>query len=61
MEDTPASERPAPDRSDNVRDSVRNDIGLDGQRNPQRLRKGAPGCKSVGTGRFLIQGFTAIH
>jgi len=31
MEDPPASECPTVDRSDNVREPVRNDIGLDGK------------------------------
>jgi len=30
MADPPAPERPTVDRSDNVREPVRNDIGLDG-------------------------------
>jgi hypothetical protein len=52
MENTPTSEHPAADRSDDVRDSICNDIGLDGLRKHQQLCEGAPGCKSVGTGPF---------
>jgi hypothetical protein len=55
MENAPAPERSVAGRSDNVRDSVRNDIGLDGQWKYQRLRESTPGYKSVGTGRFLTQ------
>jgi hypothetical protein len=55
MENPPASERPAADRSDDVRDSVRNGIRLDGERKHQRLREGTPGCKPVGAGRFSFK------
>ena len=41
MESLPTSERPVADRSDDVRDSIRNDIGLDGEWKYQRLREGA--------------------
>jgi len=44
MENPPAFERPATDRSDNVRDSLRNGISLDGERKHQRLREGASRC-----------------
>jgi hypothetical protein len=59
VEDPPASERPAADRSDNVRDSVCNDIRLDGAREHHRFCEGAPGCKSIGTGRLLAQALAA--
>jgi len=55
MEKPPASEHPSADRSDNVRDQVRNGIGLDGEWEYQRICEGAPGCKPVGAGRFFIQ------
>jgi len=50
MENASASERAAADRSDDVRDSLRNDIELDGERKHQRLREGTPGCKPFGAG-----------
>ena len=40
MENPPASEYPTADGSDNVRVSVRNDIGLDGEWKHQQLREG---------------------
>ena len=55
VEDPPTSECPTADRSDDVRDSVRDDIGLDGERKYQRLREGAPRCKPVGAGRLFAQ------
>jgi len=59
LEDPPASERPVPDRGDNVREPVRDGGRLDGERKHQRLREGTPGCKPVGAGRLLIQSFTS--
>ena len=41
VENPSASERPATDRSDDVGDSVRDDIRLDGERKYQQLREGA--------------------
>jgi hypothetical protein len=55
VEIPPASERPVTDRSDDVRGSVRNDIGLDGKWEHQRLCEGTPGCKPIGPGRLSIQ------
>jgi hypothetical protein len=60
VEDTPTSEHPAADRSDDVRDSVCDGIRLDGQRKHQQLCEGAPGCESVGTGRLLAQTLPAF-
>jgi len=54
VESAPASEHLATHRSDDVRNPVRDGIGLDGERKHQRLREGAPGRKSVGTGRHSI-------
>jgi len=51
VEDTPTSECPAADRGDDIRDPVRNGIGLDGKREHQRFCQGTSGCKPVGTGR----------
>ena len=42
MENPPASECPTTDRSDDVRDSVRNGIRLDGERKHQQLCEGTP-------------------
>ena len=58
LENLPTSERPAADRSDDVRESVRNGVGLDGKRKHQRLREGTPGCRPVGTGRLFNRSFT---
>jgi hypothetical protein len=55
MENAPASKCPVTDWSNDVRDSVRDGIGLDGQWKPQRLREGTPGCKPVGAGRFPLR------
>ena len=55
MEGAPAPKHPTTDRSDNVRDQVRNGIRLDGEWKYQRLCEGMPGCKPVRAGRFLIQ------
>ena len=61
MENAPASECPATDRSGDVRDSVRNDIRLDGQWKHQRFREGTPRCKSVGAGMLLTQSLASVH
>jgi hypothetical protein len=61
VENTSAPERPATDRGDDVRESVRNDIRLDGQRQSQRLCEGTSGRTPVGTGRLLTQSPTAVH
>ena len=55
MENSPASERRAVDRSGGVRDSAHDDIRLDGEWNHQRVCEGAPGCRPVGTGRIFIR------
>jgi hypothetical protein len=55
VENAPASECPTADRSNNVRDSVRDGIGLDGQRKPQRLCEGTPGHKPIGAGGFPLR------
>ena len=60
MEDSPAPECSATNRSDDVRSSVRDDIGLDGERKHQRFRESAPGCKPVGAGGFSAQSITAF-
>ena len=54
MEGPPAPECPAADRSDDVRDSVRDDIRLDGEWKRQRVREGTPGYRSVEAGRFSL-------
>jgi len=53
MENPSASECAAAARSDDVRDSLRNGIGLDGKREHQRLREGTPGCKPIGVGTIF--------
>ena len=55
LEKPPASECSATCRSDDVRDPVRNDIGLDGEWEHQRLREDTSGCKPVGAGRLFTQ------
>jgi hypothetical protein len=55
VEIPPASEHPAADRRDDVRGPFRNDIGLDGEWEHQRVREGTPGCKPVGTGKPFSQ------
>jgi len=40
MENPPASKHPTTDRSDDVRDSVRNDIKLDGKWEHQQVYEG---------------------
>ena len=54
MEHPPASEHPAPGRSDNVREPVRNGVRLDGERKHQRLREDTPGRKPLGTSTFFV-------
>ena len=61
MENTPTSEHSATDWGDDVRNSFRDDIGLDGRWKYQRLREGTPGCKSVGFGRLLTSSFAVIR
>jgi len=60
MESAPASECPAADRSDNVLDPVCDGVGMDGERNHQRLREGTPGRKPVGVGRLFIRALAAF-
>ena len=55
MEDPPTSQRSGTDRSDNVRDSVRNDIRLDGEWKHRQFCEGTPGCKPIGIGRLFAQ------
>jgi hypothetical protein len=47
VENPPSSERVAAARSDNVRDQVRDGVGLDAQRQHQRVCEEAFGCKPV--------------
>ena len=58
MENPSASECATVNRSDNVRDSVCNGIGPDGERKHQRLREGTPGCQPGGTGGLFILGLS---
>jgi len=58
MENPPTPQCPVADRSDDVGESVRNDIGLDGEWKHQRLCEGTPGCKPIGTGKFSVQNLT---
>ena len=60
MENPPASERATTDRSDDVRDSVCDDIRLDGRWKHQQFREGKPGFKPVGVGRPFVPGLTAF-
>jgi len=60
VENPPASERPATDRSDDVRGSVRNDLRLDGERKHQQLCEGTSECKPVGAGGNFIRSLTAF-
>ena len=55
MESPPASECAAVNRSDDVRYSVRNGVGLDGEWKYQRLCEGTPGCKSDRAGKMFIE------
>jgi len=55
MENPPTSECPATDRSDDVQDSVRDGIKLDGEWKHQRFREGTPRRKPVGAGKHFIQ------
>jgi hypothetical protein len=61
LEDAPTSEHPVTNRGDDVRHSVCDGIRLDGQRKHYRLCEGAPGCKSVGTGRLLTRCSYRLH
>ena len=55
MEISSTFERPAADRGDDVRESLRDGIGLDGERKHQRLREGTPECKSNRAGRLFVE------
>ena len=55
LENSTTSECLATDRGDDIRDSVCNDIGLDGKRKHLRLREGTPRCEPIGTGRLFAQ------
>ena len=61
VEVAPTSKYPIADRSDDVRDSIRNGFRLDGRRKHQRLREGTPRCKSAGAGMLLNQNLTTVH
>ena len=54
----PASECAAIDRSDDDRNSVRNDIGVDGEWKHQRLREGQSQYRPVGFGGHFIEYIT---
>jgi len=60
VESSPASECPAADRSDNVREPVRNDIGLDGEWEHQQFCEGTPRCEPVGAGRCPVRVLTVF-
>jgi len=60
MESLPASECLAADRRVNVRDSIRDDIRLDGEWKHQRLCEGASRCEPVGTGKLFVQIFVVF-
>ena len=55
MEDPLSSERAAAVRRDNVWESVRDGIGVDGERQYQRVREGGSQRGSVRTRMFLVQ------
>jgi len=55
VENPPTSECPTVDWSDNVRDPVRDDIGLDGEWKYQQLPEGTSRHKPAGTGRRSFQ------
>ena len=54
MENPPTSECPSPCRGDNVRESVRDGVRLDGERKYQRFREGKPGCRPVEAGALFV-------
>jgi len=54
MENPPTSECPSPGRGDNVRESVRDGVRLDGERKHQQFREGTPRCRPVGTGELFV-------
>ena len=54
LENPPASERSAPDWSNNGREPVCNGVRLDGEWKHQRLREGTPGCKPAGASTFFV-------
>ena len=55
MEDSPASKRATVNRSDDVRCSVRDGIGLDGKWKHQRLCEDKPECKPDRAGKLFIE------
>jgi len=55
MENPPAPQCSVADRSDNVRESVRNDIRLDDEWKHQQFFEGTPEYKPIGTGRLFVQ------
>jgi hypothetical protein len=60
MENPSASECTAADRSDDDRDPVRNDIGVDGGWKHQRFREGASRRRPTRTCGFSIRGLAAL-
>ena len=60
MEDPPASKRATVNRSDDVRCSVRDGIGLDGEWKYQRLCEDKPECKSDRAGELFIESLTVF-
>ena len=54
MEDPPASERAATNRRDDDRESVRDDIRMDGERKHQRVHEGKPGRGPARARKFFI-------
>ena len=50
VENPPASECPATDRSDDDRNPIHDGVGLDGKWKRQRLRESTSRCKPVGVG-----------
>ena len=60
MENPPTSECPTTTRSDDVRDSVRDGIRLDGKWKHQRVREDASGCKPARPGKPFIQSITVF-
>ena len=60
VENSPTSKRPSTNWSDDVRDSVRNGLRLDGEQKHQQLCEGTPECKPVGAGGLSGQNFIAF-
>ena len=60
VEKPSTSECPAADRSNNVRNSVRDGVRLDGEWKHQRLREDTSRCKPLGAGGFFGQSRTVF-